>query len=310
MQDGLYARFNTSKGEILAELFFEQTPLTVANFVGLAEGRIKNNHFGEGEPYYDGLKFHRVIDQFMIQGGDPLGNGTGGPGYQFSDEIRADLKHDTPGILSMANAGPGTNGSQFFITHVPTPWLDGKHTVFGKVVEGQDVVDQIAQNDLINSVAVERIGDAARAFDALSIFEHQMSRLDEIEKESEAAAMVEVDRLTEGFDETASGLRYKIEKPGEGEKIAAGNQVAVHYRGMLTDGQVFDDSEHRGQPIQFKVGEGRIIPGWEEGVQLLRKGAEARLVIPPELAYGNSGAGGVIPPDAWLVFDLKVVSVN
>lgn len=308
MQDGLYARFNTSKGEILAELYFDQTPLTVANFVGLAEGNIANDAKGEGEPYYNGLKFHRVIDQFMIQGGDPRGNGTGGPGYQFPDEIRKELKHSVPGILSMANAGPGTNGSQFFITHVPTPWLDGKHTVFGKVVEGMDVVNSIAQNDLIESVAIERVGDDAGSFNAAEVFNDQMSRLDDIRKESEAEAMREIDELSKGFSETASGLRYQIEEAGEGPQVKSGEQVAVHYKGMLTDGQVFDDSQYRGEPIRFKVGEGRIIPGWEEGVQLLNKGAKARFVIPPHLAYGSSGAGGVIPPNAWLIFDLHVMN--
>ena len=207
MQEGLYARFNTSKGEILAELFFEQTPLTVANFVGLAEGNIDNDHFNKEEPFYDGLKFHRVIQDFMIQGGDPLGKGTGGPGYQFPDEIVPELRHDRPGVLSMANAGPGTNGSQFFITHVPTPWLDGKHTVFGRVVEGQQVVDDIAQGDLIESLQIERIGAAAEAFDAPAVFDEQMNRSKQIQADSAKAAMAEVDQITEGFKETASGLR-------------------------------------------------------------------------------------------------------
>ncbi len=306
MQEGLYARFNTSKGEILAELYFEDTPLTVANFVGLAEGQIKNDHKEVGTPYYDGLKFHRVINDFMVQGGDPLGTGTGGPGYQFPDEIRAELKHISPGMLSMANAGPGTNGSQFFITHIPTPWLDGKHTVFGKVLEGQDIVNQIIQNDLIESLAIERVGDSAKAFNAGEVFAAQMARRDDVESESAEAAMEAVDKLTKGFSETASGLRYKIEVEGDGEKVKSGEDVSVHYKGMLIDGQVFDDSENRGQPIQFKVGEGRIIKGWEEGVQLMNRGSAARLVIPPQLAYGSSGAGGVIPPDAWLIFDLKL----
>lgn len=306
MQEGLYARFNTSKGEILAELYFEDTPLTVANFVGLAEGQIKNDHKEVGAPYYDGLKFHRVIADFMVQGGDPLGTGTGGPGYQFPDEIRAELKHTAPGMLSMANAGPGTNGSQFFITHIPTPWLDGKHTVFGKVLEGQDIVNQIAQNDLIESLAIERVGDPAKAFNASEVFAAQMARMDDVESESAEAAMEAVDKLTKGFSETASGLRYKIEVEGDGDKVKSGEDVSVHYKGMLIDGQVFDDSENRGQPIQFKVGEGRIIKGWEEGVQLMNRGSAARLVIPPQLAYGSSGAGGVIPPDAWLIFDLKL----
>ncbi len=310
MQEGIYAHFNTSKGAIVAELYFKQTPLTVANFVGLAEGAIKNDHKEEGEAYYDGLKFHRVINDFMIQGGDPLGSGVGGPGYQFPDEIRSELKHSVPGILSMANAGPGTNGSQFFITHVATPWLDGKHTVFGKVIEGQGIVDQIQQNDIIESLEIVRIGSEAQEFDAAKVFKEQMSRLDEIEEENSRASMEEINKLTEGFSETDSGLRVKIKSEGEGELVRSGDRVSIHYKGMLADGQVFDDSEQRGQPIQFKVGEGRIIPGWEEGVQHMKNGTEATLVIPPKLAYGSSGAGGVIPPDAWLIFDMKVVGIN
>ena len=159
LDDGLYAKIMTSKGDIIVKLEFEKTPLTVTNFVGLAEGT-KDFNDSKGRSsgrYYDGLQFHRVIDNFMIQGGCPLGSGTGGPGYDFPDEFDLSLRHDRPGILSMANAGPGTNGSQFFITHVPTTWLDGKHTVFGSVVgkEDQDVVDQIAQNDTIRTITIE-----------------------------------------------------------------------------------------------------------------------------------------------------------
>lgn len=162
--DGLYAHIRTNRGMIICQLEFEKTPLTVCNFVGLAEGKLKNRHC-EG-PYYDGLSFHRVIPNFMVQGGCPLGTGTGGPGYQFRDEIHKDLKHSGPGMLSMANAGRGTNGSQFFITHVATDWLDGKHTVFGHVIEGQKVVDAIKQGDSIEDIKIERIGDAAEAFSA------------------------------------------------------------------------------------------------------------------------------------------------
>ncbi len=171
MNNGLFAKINTSKGSILLQLEMDLTPLTVANFVGLAEGSIPNNAKPKGTPYYDGLTFHRVIPNFMIQGGDPQGTGAGGPGYNFKDEFNAQLRHTGPGILSMANAGPGTNGSQFFITHVETPWLDGRHTVFGHVIEGQDVVDAIAQGDRIDSIEIIRNGEEAEAFHAATVFE-------------------------------------------------------------------------------------------------------------------------------------------
>ncbi|MCH1471864.1 MAG: peptidylprolyl isomerase, partial [Flavobacteriaceae bacterium] len=173
LEDGLYAKVDTNKGEIQLKLTFDKTPVTVANFVSLAEGtnRQVDSTFTE-KAYYDGLIFHRVIADFMIQGGDPTGTGQGGPGYKFDDEIVSDLKHDGPGILSMANAGPGTNGSQFFITHKETPWLDGKHTVFGRVIEGQSVVDSIAQNDTIIAVHIIRKGKEARKFDAAATFEN------------------------------------------------------------------------------------------------------------------------------------------
>ncbi|GAA4276472.1 peptidylprolyl isomerase [Aquimarina mytili] len=310
MQDGLYAKFKTTKGDILINLEYKKTPGTVGNFVGLAEGNIENQAIPQGKPYYNGLKFHRVIADFMIQGGDPQGTGAGGPGYQFDDEIHPDLKHDGPGVLSMANAGPGTNGSQFFITHVETSWLDGKHTVFGKVVEGQNVVDTVAQGDSIDEVEIIRVGADAENFNAVETFR----QFNGAKAEREAAAKKKAEELLEelaaGFDKTDSGLRYKIIQKGDGVKAEKGKTVSVHYKGSLPDGTVFDSSFKRNQPIDFPLGMGHVIPGWDEGIALLQVGDKARFVIPPYLGYGEAGAGGVIPPNATLIFDVELVNVK
>lgn len=310
MENGIYAQITTSKGVILLKLTYDKTPATVANFVALAEGNQPNQQKPEGVPYYDGLTFHRVIPDFMIQGGCPLGTGTGDPGYRFDDEFHPSLKHNKPGILSMANAGPGTNGSQFFITHVPTPWLDGKHTVFGEVVEGQNVVDSIAQGDKIEKVEILRVGEAAQQWDALAAFKHfnesKAERLAQEKRAAEAAFAKEV----EGFSKTESGLYYQITEHGTGEQPQKGQYVAVHYTGMLLDKTVFDSSYRRCEPIEFKVGVGQVISGWDEGIMLLHQGDKARLVIPAELAYGSRGAGGVIPPNAPLIFDVELVKIK
>jgi peptidylprolyl isomerase len=310
MEEGIYARFTTKRGEILASLAYQQAPMTVANFVALAEGTRPNEARAKGEPYYDGLSFHRVISDFMIQGGDPTGSGSGGPGYRFPDEFHPELKHDGPGKLSMANAGPATNGSQFFITHVATPWLDNKHSVFGHVLEGQAVVDAIQQGDLMEKVEILRVGEAAEAWDAPAVFEDFLKRQDQIAAEAQKQKEKEIAGLTEGFERTESGLFYKIKEEGHGPKPRSGQTVAVHYRGKLLDGTVFDSSFERDKPISFPLGMGRVIAGWDEGIALLSVGAEAQLIIPPQLAYGSSGAGGVIPPDAWLIFDVKLVEAR
>lgn len=174
--DGLYASIKTTKGTIVIKLEHEKAPMTVANFVALAEGKMKNTAKPEGTPYFDGLKFHRVIADFMIQGGDPTGTGSGGPGYAFADEIHPDLKHNRAGTLSMANAGPATNGSQFFITHKDTPWLDGRHTVFGYVTSGQEVVNAIQKDDVMETVRIERVGKAAKAWDAVAVLNANQSK--------------------------------------------------------------------------------------------------------------------------------------
>lgn len=310
MQDGLYAKFNTTKGEILVALEYQKTPGTVGNFVALAEGNLENSVKPQGTPYYNGLKFHRVIPDFMIQGGCPQGSGSGNPGYKFDDEFHADLKHDGPGVLSMANAGPGTNGSQFFITHVATPWLDNNHTVFGKVQEGQDVVDAIAQGDSIESLDIVRVGADAEAYNAVEAFRTFEGSREKRLAEEKAAADAELDKIATGFNKTDSGLRYQIIQEGQGTKAEKGKTVSVHYKGQLPDGTVFDSSYKRNQPIDFPLGMGQVIQGWDEGIQLLKVGDKARFVIPSNLGYGSQGAGGVIPPNAALIFDVELMDVK
>ncbi len=313
LKDGLYAKISTDKGDILLVLEFEKTPLTVANFVGLAEGTKELSSGVSGTRFYDGLTFHRVIPDFMIQGGCPLGTGTGGPGYTFPDEIDPTLKHDRPGILSMANAGPGTNGSQFFITHVPTPWLDGKHTVFGHVVEGQKVVNAIAQGDKINTVEIIRVGQAAEnfkadqpAFDAL-LASHE-NRMRERELAALEAEKKQIEERWPNAITTPSGLKYVVVQEGTGDATPTkGTTVTAHYTGKLMDGTKFDSSYDRGTPISFPVGMGRVIRGWDEAFLSMKKGEKRVLIIPSDLGYGPRG-NGPIPPNAIMVFDVELVN--
>lgn len=310
MENGIYAKFNTSKGSILVKLTHDLTPGTVGNFVALAEGNMENKVKPQGQKFYDGLTFHRVIADFMIQGGCPKGTGTGDPGYKFDDEFHPTLKHDRPGVLSMANSGPGSNGSQFFITHVPTPWLDGKHSVFGYVVEGQDIVDAVAQGDNLDSVEIIRVGEEAQKWNAIEAFiglkGARLKREATLKAESEA----KMEQLAAGFDKTESGLRYKMIQKGDGKRAEAGKTVSVHYEGSLENGKVFDSSYPRKKPIEFKLGIGQVIEGWDEGIALLQVGDKARFVIPSDLGYGPSGAGGVIPPNATLIFDVELMDVK
>lgn len=324
LNDGLYANLQTSKGNMLVKLEDKKSPVTVANFVGLAEGKIDNKAKGKGVPYYDGTIFHRVIENFMIQGGDPQGTGMGDPGYKFEDE-KNDLKHTGKGILSMANSGPNTNGSQFFITQVATPWLDGKHTIFGKVVSGENIIDEIAKVEknaqdkpktdvVLEKVSIFSKGDEYKSYDAAKTFNDGKAKIQENNKnfaaKQEEAAKKELDVLKAGLETTPSGLMYKINKKGTGKKAEKGNTVSVHYAGRLTNGNEFDNSFKRGEPIEFPVGAGMVIRGWDEGLLMLNEGDEATFLIPPDLGYGARGAGGVIPPNAWLIFDVQLVKVK
>ena len=310
MENGIYAKFNTSKGSILVKLAHDLAPGTVGNFVALAEGNMENKVKPQGQKFYDGLTFHRVIPDFMIQGGCPKGTGTGDPGYKFDDEFHPSLKHDRPGVLAMANSGPASNGSQFYITHVPTSWLDGKHTVFGHVIEGQDIVDAVAQGDNLDTVEIIRVGEEAEKFNAIEAFVGlkgaRLKRDAALKAESEA----KMEQLAAGFDKTESGLRYKMINKGDGKKAEAGKTVAVHYEGSLESGKVFDSSYPRKKPIEFRLGQGQVIEGWDEGIALLQVGDKARFVIPSDLAYGAAGAGGVIPPNATLIFDVELMEVK
>ena len=253
MQDGIYAKFNTTKGEILVKLTHDKTPGTVGNFIALAEGKMENTVKSAGEPYYDGLSFHRVIPDFMIQGGCPLGTGTGDAGYKFDDEFHPELQHAEPGVLSMANAGPGTNGSQFFITHIATPWLDNKHTVFGNVYAGQDIVDAVGQEDKIETLEIVRVGTEAESWDALQAFKTFASSGEERQIAEKAKQDEELDKVAAGFEATESGLRYKIIQKGDGAKAESGKKVSVHYEGSLLNGEVFDSSYKRKEPIDFSI---------------------------------------------------------
>lgn len=335
LKDGLYANMQTSKGNLIVKLEDEKSPVTVANFVGLAEGKIDNSAKAEGVPFYDGTIFHRVIKDFMIQGGDPKGTGMGDPGYKFDDEMN-DLKHTGKGILSMANSGPNTNGSQFFITEIATPWLDGKHTIFGEVVKGENVIDDIAnvekgpQDKPKTDIVLEKVsifgkGDSFKNYDAAKIFSEGKGKIkennkaiiakieaDKIKKEKEFVVNQQklVDDLKAGMQSTSSGLYYKITKTTDGIAPKAGDQVSVHYAGKLVNGVEFDSSFKRNQPIEIPIGVGQVIKGWDEGILLLKEGETATLLIPSDLGYGANGAGGVIPPNAWLIFDVELVKVK
>jgi len=310
--DGLFARIDTDKGEIVVKLEFEKTPLTVCNFTALAEGTMD---VCGGKPFYNGLTFHRVIPDFMIQGGDPQGNGSGGPDYRFADEFDPSLRHDGPGVLSMANAGPGTNGSQFFITHKETPWLDGHHTVFGRVVSGQDVVNAIQQGDKIKTITIVRNGKAAKAFKAnQAAFTELSARAAEA-----AAAKAKAQRDKDlaliadkypGLQTDANGVLYRIQKEGTGSKPAPGSTVQVNYTGMFLSGEVFDASADHGGPLEFPAGVGKVIPGWDKSVIDMKMGEKRLVIIPPELAYGERGVGEIIPPNAFLVFEMELAGIK
>ena len=341
--DGVYARISTNRGKILLYLETEKAPMTVANFVALAEGNSTILGKDFKSPLYNGLKFHRVIKDFMIQGGDPQGTGEGGPGYKFYDEFHPDLKHIGPGILSMANSGPNTNGSQFFITHVKTPWLDNKHSVFGHVVEGQNVVDAIQQNDSMDSIKIIRIGKKFKKYNPSIEFTKVFSKIEQkkgiLIKQQDQAKTLSQEKYKDYFlnevknklknersksfcgkinslfkspikiIQSTSGLVYVIHNSGDTTHALKGNTISMHYTGKLFNDEKFDSSRDRNQSFDIKYKEQSVIPGFEEGLSLVGKGGSVTLYIPHFLGYGSKGVS-VIPAYSDLIFELEILDIK
>ncbi|WP_035648912.1 peptidylprolyl isomerase [Flavobacterium sp. ASV13] len=326
--EGIFATISTSKGDIVVVLEYVKAPVTVANFISLAEGNNPNVKVEKlkGKPFYDGLKFHRVINDFMIQGGDPDGNGSGGPGYSFKDEFTEELKFDKGGILAMANSGPATNGSQFFITHKDTPWLNGKHTIFGHVVSGMDNVNKIVQNDIMTKITITRKGDAAKKFDAVKVLADDVKKEEAKKLEAQKVVVQKAAYFTATKAKattTASGLKYVITQKGTGVKGAEGSTIYFHYAGYFEDGNLFDssmatvakaygkydanrDAAGGYKAFPFAVGKkDGMIPGFIEALDMMTDGEKAIFFLPSNLAYGEKGAGGVIPPNATLIFEIE-----
>lgn len=341
--DGLFADIETTKGHIVVKLNYKEVPTTVANFVTLAEG--KNNFVKveyKGKPFYNGTIFHRVIDGFMIQGGDPTGTGMGDPGYRFEDEFVPSLRHNKKGILSMANSGPNTNGSQFFITQVPTPHLDGRHTVFGETVKGEEVIDAIAKaprnvqdrpnEDIkIKNITIVANGKDAEKFDAVKVFDSYFKSVAEREKEKEervkraSAKFLEEIKVQEPQAKVLpSGVKIFTINNGEGKQPKQTEFAMVNYAGYLRNGALFDsnikeveesygkyqamrEQQNGYQPIPFPyTPSAQLIPGFKEALLTMKVGDKIRVFIPATLGYGEAGAGDVIPPNSDLIFDIEI----
>ena len=339
--DGMYADIQTKKGNILLKLEYESTPITVANFVSLTEGT--NPYVDEkykGKPFYDGLKFHRVVKDFIIQGGDPRGNGSGDPGYKFEDEFPLNdegnllLSHKGAGILSMANSGPNSNGSQFFITHRDIKHLDGVHTVFGHVIKGQEVVDSIQQNDIIEKIEIIRVGKNVKEFDAATEFSNYFQKIEEKQrliqekKDGVKAALVEFVKENETRATVLpSGLKIISIKKGTDERPIIGSKVLVNYAGYFTTGDLFDSNIKEIAQLYGKFDrrresmngynpnlmdyspDAKLIAGFKEGLMQMNFGDKVLLIIPSHLGYGEQGMRGAIPPNTDLLFELEILEI-
>jgi len=346
--DGVFAEIITNKGTAIAKLSYKETPMTVGNFVALAEGNHPEvDSVYKGKKFYNGLTFHRIVKEFVIQGGDPDGTGMGGPGFKFADEIVDSLVHDKKGILSMANSGPGTNGSQFFVTLKETPWLNGRHTVFGEIVKGQEVIDSIGVMEteaqgkpkgdsiVIKEMNIIRQGAEAKSFDGAKAFKAELDKVEAEKAEQEAISLKaaaskkgEFDALKAQTEKFESGLLFKLIEKGTGASPAQGDQIKMNYAGYFTDGRLFDSNlaevekaygkydeslETRGKyapiPVPYST-DARLIPGFKEGLLALKNvGDKAFVYIPAHLAYGEKGAGQTIPPNTDLIFELEIADI-
>jgi peptidylprolyl isomerase len=327
--DGLYAEVQTNKGLIVLQLEFEKTPMTAANFVGLAEGTIVNAAFPEGAPYFDGTKWHRVVPGHVIQCGIPKSDKAKDPGYQFPNEIvLPDLNHGRAGMVNMANGGPHTNGSQWCITLGDRSYLDGDYTVFGHVVEGMDVVFKIVQGDEIQTVEIVRVGKAAKKFHPTTeSFQKMVGEAKARVKDADARRKADEDALILKNWPNAvageSGLKYVILHEGRGKPPAVGEKIKVVYTGKcLLSGKAFVGTAEDGtpywgdaaEPFVYEIGKTKINPGLDATLASMKKGEKRLAIVPAEMGYKTSGFYGkqrpnekrfVISPNTLLVYEIE-----
>lgn len=341
LPDGLYAEMDTEKGPVLIQLKYDTVPVTVANFVSLARG---TNPFVskpyKDKPFFNGLTFHRVVPDYVVQSGAPGGRPSGNAGYKFEDEMPHNaegelyLKHDRPGVVSMANSGKDTNGSQFFITLRDAPNLDGVHSVFGQVIEGQEVIDSIKKGDRINRVDIVSVGEKAKQFNAKKVFTEYFKDLEARTAEHLKALKKAKDSLMGSWEkfraeavELPSGLKMYYLKKNDSVKPPIGSRVRINYAGFFTTADLFDtnieslakkfdkfnqqlanEGKYMAMPMTYSP-DAQMIHGFREGILNLKVGEKAWLFIPSHLGYGKQQYGP-IPPDTDLVFLVELLYVE
>jgi cyclophilin family peptidyl-prolyl cis-trans isomerase len=335
VKDGIYGDIKTNKGLIVVWLDYVKTPMTVANFIGLAEGTIKNASYPKGTPFYNGSKWHRVVPGHVIQGGSPAidkapeKEEASATGYEIPNEISG-LSHNKAGMLGMANSGPNTNTCQFYITLGDRSYLDGNYTVFGEVIGGMDAVNKIVQGDTIISISIRRIGADAKKFIVndetfARLVDAQWKKVKDEMAVKKAGDEKFISQNYPGLKATASGLRYKVITEGTGEIAAAGSEMTLKYTGRLIGGLAFVSTPDAGKPSPnvspesfiYRPGKEQIINGLREGLGGMKQGEKRLLIIPPALGYGQNGFYAknipgqkrfVISPDQILIMEVTLIS--